>query len=147
MPQASGAVHDRWRRRCRPNSSSGRLARRVASRASPLGAWSCTSAPRTKPASSASRTTRPVRFPLELLAMEFPAVSKIGYGSGNEIMSSCCAHTWCSKARCRAGTARPPEQGGCMADHAEIDMLKNVREGLRLARRDELETERVSAGF
>jgi hypothetical protein len=32
-----------------------------------------------------------------------------------------------------------------MADHAEIDMLKNVREGLRLARRDELETERVSA--
>jgi hypothetical protein len=29
-----------------------------------------------------------------------------------------------------------------MADHAEIDMLKNVREGLRLARRDELETER-----
>jgi hypothetical protein len=33
-------------------------------------------------------------------------------------------------------------EGACMAEGADVAMLKNVREGLRLARRDELETER-----
>ncbi len=34
------------------------------------------------------------------------------------------------------------ERGDCMADHAEIDMLKNVIEGLRVAWRSELDAAR-----